>query len=156
MKGVYRDEESRRLLDQKLVVYQAEAFHPVDEGNEGGLFWETTFLNPGMVGDEYFMTKGHHHAKRSRGEFYLTVSDSGTLILMDESRKTVFEPVSTEPLHYVLASTAHRIPNTGNSALTGLAYRPSDAGHDDDVVARDGLSARLPNIGGSPILVEER
>jgi glucose-6-phosphate isomerase, archaeal len=156
MKGVYRDEESRGLLDQKMVVYQVEAFHPVDEGNEGGLFWGTTFLNPGMVGDEYFMTKGHHHAKRSRGEFYLTVAGSGALILMDESRKTVFEPMSTGTLHYVPAYTAHRIANTGNSLLTVLACWPSDAGHEYDVIARDGFRARLRNIGGFPVLVEER
>jgi glucose-6-phosphate isomerase, archaeal len=156
MKGVYRDEQSRGLLDQKMVVYHVEAFHPVDEGNEGGLFWGTTFLNPGMVGDEYFMTKGHHHAKRSRGEFYLTVAGSGALILMDESRKTVFAPMSAGTLHYVPAFTAHRVANTGNSLLTVLACWPSDAGHDYDVIARDGFSARLRNIGGFPVLVEER
>ena len=155
MKGVYHDEESCGLLDQKTVVYR-KAFHPADEGNEGALFWGTTFLNPGMVGDEYFMTKGHHHAKRSRGEFYLTVTGSGALILMDESRKTVFEPISTGTLHYVPAYAAHRIANTGNSLLTVLACWPSDAGHDYDVNARDGFSACLRNIGGCPVLVEER
>lgn len=155
MKGIYRDEESRKLLDQKAVVYRVESFHPVDEGNEGGLFWGTTFLNPGMVGDEYFMTKGHQHAKRSRGEFYLTVAGNGALILMDQSRKTVFEPMSTGTLHYVSAYTAHRIANTGSSLLTVLACWPSDAGHDYDVIAHYGFSARLRNIGGSPVLVEE-
>jgi glucose-6-phosphate isomerase len=155
MKGSYRDEDARKLLNQKSVVYRVEAFHPVDEGNEGGLFWGTTFLNPGTVGDEYFMTKGHHHAKRSRGEFYLTVAGNGALILMDESRKTVFEPMSAGTLHYVSAYTAHRIANTGNSLLTVLACWPSDAGHDYDVIARDGFSARLRNMGGSPALVEE-
>jgi glucose-6-phosphate isomerase, archaeal len=156
MKGVYRDEQSRGLLDQKTVVYQVQAFHPVDEGNEGGLFWGTTFLNPGMVGDEYFMTKGHHHAKRSRGEFYLTVAGSGALLLMDERRKTVFEPMSMGTLHYVPAHTAHRVANIGNSLLTVLACWPSDAGHDYEVIAHDGFSARLRNIGGSPVLVGER
>jgi glucose-6-phosphate isomerase len=128
----------------------------VDEGNEVGLFWGTIFLNPGMVGDAYFMTKGYHHAKRSRGEFYLTVTGSGALILMDESRKTVFEPMSAGTLRYVPAYTAHRVANTGNSLLTVLARWPSDAGRDYDVIARDGFSARLRNIGGSPVLVEER
>jgi glucose-6-phosphate isomerase, archaeal len=155
MKGAYRDEESRGLLDQNTVVYRVEAFYPVDEGNEGGLFWGTTFLNPGVVGDEYFMTKGHHHAKRSRGEFYLTVGGNGALILMDEGRKTIFEPMSAGTLHYVSAHTAHRIANTGGSLLTVLACWPSDAGHDYDVIARDGFSARLRNIGGAPVLVEE-
>jgi glucose-6-phosphate isomerase, archaeal len=156
MKGVYRNEEFRKSLDQNTVVYRVEAFHPVDEGNEGGLFWGTTFLNPGMVGDEYFMTKGHYHAKRTRGEFYLTVAGNGALILMDESRKTVFEPMSPGTLHYVSAYTAHRVANTGGCLLTVLACWPSDAGHDYDVIARDGFSARLRNVGGFPVLVEDR
>jgi glucose-6-phosphate isomerase, archaeal len=40
--------------------------------------------------------------------------------------------------------------------LTALACWPSDAGHEYDVIARDGFRARLRNIGGSPVLVEER
>src|SRR6185437_15999218 len=37
----------------------------------------TTFIEPGCVGDEYFMTKGHFHAKRNRGEYYVTAAGSG-------------------------------------------------------------------------------
>jgi glucose-6-phosphate isomerase len=155
MKGIYRDEKSRQSLKQDAVVYRVDALRPVNEGQEGGLFWGTTFINPGMVGDEYFMTKGHHHAKPSRSEFYLTVAGSGALILMDEQRKTVFEPMSPGTLHYVSAYTAHRVANTGNSLLTVLACWPSDAGHDYDAIARHGFSARLRNIGGSPVLVEQ-
>jgi glucose-6-phosphate isomerase len=80
-----------------------------------------------MVGDEYFMTKVYHHAKRSRGEFYLTVTGSGALILMDESRKTCFVPIRTVRVNCIPAYTAHRIANTGNSLLTVLARWPSDA-----------------------------
>ena len=155
MKGIYRDEQSRASLVPETLVYRVQTFCPVEEGNEGGLFWGTTFVNPGMVGDEYFMTKGHHHAKRSRSEFYLTVAGAGALILMDESRNTVFEPMSAGTLHYVSAYTAHRIANTGNAVLSVLACWPSDAGHDYDSIARDGFSARLRNINGSPVLVAE-
>jgi hypothetical protein len=47
-----------------------------------------------------------------------------------------------------------RLP--GNALLTVPACWPSEAGHDHDVVARDGSSARLRNIVESPVLVEER
>ncbi len=155
MRGSYRDEGARQSLAQDTIVYRVQAFHPVDEDNEGGLFWGTTFLEPGMIGDEYFMTKGHHHAKRSRSEFYLTLAGSGALILMDEKRRTVFEPMSPGTLHYVPSHTAHRVANTGNSLLTVLACWPSDSGHDYETIANQGFSARLRNVGGIPVLVEE-
>jgi glucose-6-phosphate isomerase len=107
------------------------------------------------VGDEYFITKGHFHAEKSRGEFYLTVEGTGALILMDKARRTVFEPMSAGTLHYIPSRTAHRVANTGRSRLTFLACWPSDAGHDYDTIQHQGFSARLRNVGGVPILVEE-
>lgn len=156
MKGVYRNEEARRSLDQNKVVYSVQGFYPVSEGQEGGLFWGTTFLAPGMVDDEYFMTKGHYHAKRSRGEFYLTLAGHGALILMDEKRKTVFEPMSHNTLHYVPSHTAHRVANVGDCPLTFLACWPSDAGHDYEALTKERFSRRLRNVGGIHVLVEER
>lgn len=54
-----------------------------------------------MVGNEYFMTKGHFHEQRHRGEYYLTVIGCGALILMDESRRTTFEPMRPSSLHSI-------------------------------------------------------
>jgi glucose-6-phosphate isomerase, archaeal len=155
LKGSYRDERARQSLAQDTVVYRVQSFQPVEENNEGGLFWGTTFIEPGMVGDEYFMTKGHHHAKRSRSEFYLTLSGNGALILMDENRTTFFEPMSAGTLHYVPGHTAHRIANTSNSLLTVLACWPSDSGHDYESISNRGFSARLRKVGGIPVLVGE-
>jgi hypothetical protein len=54
---------------------------PVAEGTPGGLYWGTTFIQPGLVGDEYFMTKGHSHSLPDRAEYYITASGEGALIL---------------------------------------------------------------------------
>jgi hypothetical protein len=97
MKGIFRDEKARQSLSQDAVVYRIQAVYPAHEGEEGGLFWGTTFIEPGMVGDEYFMTKGHFHANRGRGEYYMTVTGRGALILMDESRRTTLEYVPCDP-----------------------------------------------------------
>ena len=155
MKDSYLDEAARRALDQNTIVYRVQAFCPVAEGTEGGLFWGTTFLEHGMVGDEYFMTKGHYHAKRSRSEFYLTLSGTGALILMDHARNTTFEPMSAGTLHYVSSNIAHRVANTGDSVLTFLACWPSDSGHDYESIAVRGFSARLRKVRGVPALVGE-
>ena len=117
LKGIFGDEKSLQSLDQDKVVYRVETFSPVGEGEEGGLFWGTTFIEPGMVGNEYFMTKGHYHAERRRGEYYMTVAGCGALILMDEKRNTTFKSMRPGTLHYIPAYTAHRVANTSGSVL---------------------------------------
>ena len=155
LKGIFGDEKARQSLDQEKVVYRVQTFSPVGDGEEGGLFWGTTFIEPGMVGNEYFMTKGHYHAERGRGEYYMTVAGGGALILMDENRNTSFKAMLPGTLHYIPAHTAHRVANTSGSVLAFLACWPSDAGHDYESIAVEGFSARLLEVGGAPTLVEE-
>jgi glucose-6-phosphate isomerase, archaeal len=155
MEGYYRDESARHRLGQERVVYRVQAFLPVGEGEEGGLFFGNTFIEPGMVGDEYFMTKGHFHLNRNRSEYYLTVRGVGALILMEENRRTVFEPMEPGSVHYIPFNTAHRVANTGDSVLSFLACWPSDAGHDYGTIASKGFGARLRRISGVATLVEE-
>ena len=49
-------------MPQKKVVYTVKSYEPVSEGIPGAICCATTFLEPGMVGDEYFLTRGHFHA----------------------------------------------------------------------------------------------
>ncbi len=154
MQGYYRDEPARQHLDPGKLVYRVQAWLPAPEGQEGGLFLGTTLIEPGRVGDEYFMTKGHFHLNRNRSEFYITAAGSGALILMDENGRTVFEPMRPGSIHYIPFHCAHRVANTGDSLLSFLACWPSDAGHDYGTIASRGFSARLRNINGTPALVE--
>ena len=154
LKGIFIDEKARLALDPETIVYRVESFLPVNEGESGGLFWGTTFIEPGKVGNEYFMTKGHFHAQRNRAEYYLTVAGSGALILMGESRRTTIEAILPGSLHYVPSRTAHRVANVGNAVLSFMACWPSDAGHDYETIAADGFGARLLDVGGTPTLIE--
>lgn len=153
LKRVFGDEAARLSLPPETLVYWVQSYLPAAIGTEGGLFWGTTFLQPGRVGSEYFMTKGHFHAKRDRGEYYVTSSGEGALILMDEERRTRFEPMRKGTVHYVPPSTAHRVANTGASVLSFFACWPSDAGHDYESILREGFSARLRCVNGKPELV---
>ncbi len=155
MAGYYLDEAARRALDPQTQVYRVQAYYAVPEGEEGGLFLGNTFVEPGMVGDEYFMTKGHSHLKLNRSEYYITVAGTGALILMDDHRRTVYEAMIPGSVHYIPFRTAHRVANTGSSVLRLLACWPSDAGHAYEAVAERGFSARLRRVGGAARLVEE-
>lgn len=140
-------------MDPEQLVYRVQAFQPVPEGEPGGLFWGATFVQPGRVGAEYFMTKGHFHALRDRAEYYVTLQGEGALILMDEGRRTCFEPMLPGTVHYIPARIAHRVANIGGDVLAFSACWPSDAGHDYRTILDGGFSARLFCVDGRPQLI---
>jgi len=153
LKRVFRDTSAMNELGLSREVYRVRWWSPVDPGTEGGLFWGLTMLNPGKVGDEYFMTHGHSHAKRACAEFYGTVSGDGMLIQMNTDRKTWGEAMTPGSLHYVRGENAHRIANTGSTPLIVWACWPTDAGYDYDQVADRGFSARLVERDGKPVFI---
>jgi glucose-6-phosphate isomerase len=153
--GMFADQTAYAALDPSRVVYRVQAFQPVSADTEGGLFWGATFLESGLVGDEYFMTAGHFHIKRNRAEYYSTVVGHGALILMDEARNSRVEWMTPGTTHYIPAATAHRVVNIGHTHLSFLACWPSDAGHDYETIRERGFSARLRAIDGQPTLVPQ-
>lgn len=153
LEGIFENTSALKAMDPSTVVYRVQAWCPVPEGTEGGLFWGTTVVEPGQVDSEYFMTHGHFHLKRDRTECYATTLGNGALILMDETRKTWIEPMSPGSVHLVPARVAHRVANIGRIPLRFVACWPSDAGHDYDSIRKHGFSARLREVHGKVELV---
>ena len=156
LEGIFQNASAWRAMDPDIVVYRVQAWCPVVEGREGGLFWGTTLVEPGQVDSEYFMTHGHFHAKCDRTEYYATIEGEGALILMDESRKTWTEPMSPGSVHFIPPRIAHRVANYGIVPLRCVACWPSDAGHDYEAIRMSGFDARLLNVNGEPKLVRSR
>ena len=152
MEGVFEDNESYQLLPQETLVYNVQAHLPSKEGTPGGLYFGTTKIQPGKVGNEYFMTKGHFHANIDRAEYYWGVQGQGMLILMDINQNTWAEKMFPGSLHYIGGYIAHRVANTGNTPLIFGASWPSDAGHNYEAIEKQGFSARLVEIDGEPCL----
>ena len=150
---IFRDAAQGAGVDSKEIVYRVQWWAPVNPGVAGGLFWGVTAIEPGKVGDEYFMTHGHFHADRTRAEYYGTVSGQGMLIRMDESRKTWGEEMSPGSLHYIAGRHAHRVANTGDEPLIFWACWPSDAGYDYSTIAERGFGSRLISKEGRPEFV---
>lgn len=155
LENIFRNEEARRAMDPNTVIYRVQAWCPLPEGTEGGQFWGTTVVEPGMVDSEYFMTHGHYHQKRDRTEFYGTVEGEGALILMSEDSNTRMETMSPGSLHFIPPHTAHRVANTGSVPLRFVACWPSDAGHDYESIRKQGFGARLLRVHQKPVLVKE-
>lgn len=151
--GIFRDEAAWSGLDPETEVYRVRSWMPVPAGTEGGLFWGSTILQPGRVGDEFFMTHGHFHAKADRGEYYATVRGKGVLLLMNEARQTWSQEMGPGSVHYIPGGVGHRVANTGDEPLVFLASWPSDAGYDYERIRREGFSKRMVLRDGATCLV---
>ena len=153
MQGLFNSRNDLERMDLNTIVYRVQWYAPVPEGTQGGLFWGTTVIEPGRVGDEYFMTHGHFHAKRDRAEYYGCIEGKGMLIMMDTARRTWAEWMAPGSIHYVPGNVAHRVANAGERQLKLTACWPSDAGHDYAAIRHEGFGARLLARNGEAVLV---
>ncbi len=154
MRGVYHDKtalEEKLAGDGDTVTYEVVEY--LSPGSD--MFFGTTTIYPGRIGDEYYMTRGHFHARRDRAEVYYTQSGEGVLLL--ESRDGESRTVDMKPgvCAYIPADWAHRSVNTGEVPLVFVWVGNADAGHDyatilthgmkSRIVCRDGKAATVPN-----------
>jgi glucose-6-phosphate isomerase len=153
LKGLFLDTRAQEQMDPELEVYRVRWWPTVPAGKLGGLFWGVTILQPGKVGDEFFMTHGHFHADRTRAEFYATASGRGVLVQMDDMRATWGEEMSPGSLHSISGRHAHRVVNTGDEPLIFWACWGSDAGYDYGSIRERGFGARMLERDGKPAMV---
>ena len=121
LRGIFADVDAFSRMPQNMPAYEVSSFLPEQEGTPGGLYFGITYLHPGKVGNEYFMTKGHFHANIDRAEFYWGLEGEGMLILMDQLRRVWAERVFPGSLHYIPGGVAHRMANTGNTLFSFAA-----------------------------------
>ncbi len=121
------------------LVYRVAAA-PVPEAS-GEVPFSITTIEPGAVGEEFFMTKGHAHVERE-GELYVGLSGRGLLLLYDGNEPRWVE-ISPGRAGYIPPGWAHRTVNVGDEPFRFLAVYPGDAGHDYDFVLERGMGARV-------------
>ncbi len=137
--------------DPDVIVYETHGCPGEVEG-DARLLYATTILQPGQVGDEYFMTRGHFHTNPDRGELMWTLKGQGALILMNRDRDTWIEEMSVGSTHDIDGRYAHRVANTGTEPLVFLVAWMSDCGHEYDSIRDQGFGKRLMAIDAVPTL----
>ena len=142
----------RRLINSgNPVVYETyEA--PVPEA-AGHLMHGVTVIQPGKVGSEYYMTKGHYHVLRHTGEVYFGLQGEGYLVMEDEQGRFRAAPVQAGTVVYVPPGWAHRSVNTGTIPLVMLYAFPADAGHDYATIQDKGFSHIVVERDGKPAIL---
>ncbi len=137
--GLYRDDEAyanQLATDVGAPVYWVETTRTED--GPGGLITGISVLEPGRVGEEYAMTRGHLHAVSDRSELYLGLSGRGVMILDTLDGQTQVVDVTPGQAVYVPGHWVHRSVNVGPERFSTLFCYAADAGQDYAIIERAG------------------
>ena len=155
--GLYLDSAAyaaalRRLQDP--VVYRVEDFRP--SAKAGDLIFGVTRMLPGKIGDEFYLTRGHIHAKADRPEIYHGQAGHGLMLMESPEGETHVIEIGTNTVCYVPPYWIHRSINIGSEDLVMAFAYPADAGQEYGIIARsNGMRKRVMDDGkGGWALVE--
>ncbi|MEP1931495.1 MAG: glucose-6-phosphate isomerase [Roseibium sp.] len=143
LRGIYADKvafEETVAPDPERVVYRVHEMRP--QQATGDLIFGTTWMEPGRIGAEFYITRGHIHARANRPETYYGESGQGLMLMESPEGETQIVEISPGVMVYVPPMWIHRSVNTGNEPLVMSFCYPSDSGQDYDIIARSGGMAQ--------------
>jgi glucose-6-phosphate isomerase len=154
MKGMFLDAESERLIlecNDPIIYSFSEKVLPEEPGH---LQIAMTAINPGKVGKEYYMTKGHYHKLAHTSEVYLGLEGKGCLLM--QTVEGHFSSIDILPgvLAYIPPYWGHRMVNTGEKLFIFFAVYPGNAGHNYGDIEKSGFAKILVERDGKPILMD--
>jgi len=133
--GLYADEaafDAAAALDGDRIVYQVQDRAPAQ--SKGDLIFGITQMQPGRIGDEYFLTRGHIHATGNRPEIYYGEAGQGLMLMESPEGETRIIEIQPRVMCYVPPFWIHRAINVGQDALVMTFMYPSDSGQDYGVM----------------------
>jgi glucose-6-phosphate isomerase len=154
MRGYYVDEPAlQRLIDVQQNPVHYEVFEvPVPE-QFGHLMYCISTLQPGQVGQEYFMTKGHYHSVPNTAEIYLCLRGEGYMVMKTSDGQFATQRMTRGQMVYVPPFWAHRSVNIGTSEpLVSFCVYPAEAGHNYGDIAVQGFPKRLFSRNGECVV----
>lgn len=157
--GLYEDADAYRTLADELgdpVVYAVEDYRPGDHA--GDLIYGVTRMSPGRVGREFFLTRGHIHARADRPEIYYGQKGMGLMQLESPDGETRIVEIGPQTICYVPPYWIHRSINIGDGDLVMVFAYPSDSGQNYGIIeASKGMRHRVVTDGnGGWQLVENK
>ena len=145
LEGVYRDDSAWRAA---VATHGADAVaYAVDDQryseDDGALIVGTSTVQPGLVGEEYAMTRGHLHAISNRAELYHCVSGHGVMLLDTVDGRTATVELTPGEAVNVPGDWIHRSVNVGDEPFVTLFCYAADAGQDYGIIAEAGGMSTL-------------
>lgn len=151
LRGYYADAEALETLIASGDPVHYRVFEMAVPEVEGHLLFCMSILEPGTVGDEFFMTKGHYHTVSATAETYLCLRGRGSMLTKTADGRWDMQPMEAGRLVYVPPHWAHRSINTGDEPLISFCVYPAHAGHNYGDIETEGFPRRVvTGPGGEP------
>ena len=133
------------------LVYDIR-YHPFRTSNSD-MALGVTRIQPGTIGGEYHMTKGHFHEREDQPEIYFCVHGTGYLLM--ETRDGQFQAAPWKPgaITHIPGMWAHRVVNTGSDELFFVASYHLAAGHIYAPVVERGFAQIVVEQNGQPVFL---
>ena len=152
MKGHYRDHEALADLVAAGNPTHYEVFETPVPHEYGHLMYCISKLHPGLVGEEWFMTKGHYHTAINTGEIYLALRGEGLMMMKTPDGQCRYERFEPGRMVYVPPYWGHRSINTGREPLISFCVYPGDAGHNYGDIEKEGFPRRAFSRNGATVV----
>ncbi|WP_334174065.1 glucose-6-phosphate isomerase [Pseudoxanthobacter sp.] len=128
------------------IVYDVTEFRPSE--NAGDMIFGVTRMSPGKVGDEYFLTRGHIHARADRPEIYYGQAGQGLMLMESPAGDIRIVEIGPQSICYVPPRWIHRSVNTGPGDFVMVFAYPADSGQDYGIIERSGgMKTRILDDG---------
>lgn len=140
LRGLYADEGAfEAILAQRSeeTAYEVTSFHP-GSSSSGDMIFGITRMEPGLVGEEFFLTRGHIHARANRPEVYYGQKGHGLMLLESPAGDVRICEIGPQTICYVPPFWIHRSVNTGEEDLVMMFSYPADSGQDYGIIERSG------------------
>jgi len=151
----FRDQEAADLVLKQEDPVLYDVYASERPALDGELLYGVTYLYPGKIGSEYFMTKGHFHAILETAEVYYCLQGEGFMVLDTPEGDSSVESFSRGKILYVPPRWAHRVVNTSNDqTLVFFFVYPANAGHDYELIAARGFRKLIVEEDGHPAIID--
>jgi len=153
MRGHYKDAGALERLVAAGDPVHYRVYEKAVPEVPGQLLVCVSILEPGTVGTEYFMTKGHYHTVPDTAEAYLALHGQGYMLMKTAQGDCAWEFMMRGRLVYVPPHWAHRSINTGRERLVSFCVYPAHAGHNYGDIEAQGFPKRVVDQEGRPAFV---
>lgn len=155
--GLYADASAfESLLAEKAdqVAYEVTSYTPGDKTSD--LIMGVTRMGSGKVGREYYLTRGHIHARGDRPEIYYTLSGRGIMQMESPDGQVRLVEMGPQQICYVPPFWIYRSVNIGDTDLVMFFAYPADSGQDYGIIERSGgMRVRIMDDGQGGWVAED-